>query len=504
LNERQSDHLNREHARRSPRLAGLSTSWHLVLLLAALCPLFLLAGCEEEAGPLPLNTTPSTYLQVQGADLDTVDYRQILNWWGSDPDGSVIGYCIRWDGEWEPPADAIRCAFDNTFMFTTVTTDTFVVPISGAYGERTFAVRAVDDDRNVDPVGKSQVFKLSNWPPELGWSTLLGRPTVSLPAVSFAWTSQDLDGRDTVREYRYWLDSDTETDTVVTADTLIALGVNDFDGRFGKRTLFVQAFDEALAPSNRIEHTWSVDPPPTERYLLIDNVSSDTPGESTEDGYYRALLDSVAPGDYFVYDVQLRGDFRSDREVAPLLSLFEGVLWYGGNRREENDASVRANLDNAESGILTYLGQGGNILLAYRDVIGDGGGLSEEFASEVLGVEEYFKDAAGTSNIRLASRAHIVTSLVSPPADTLETTSSSPDAEFFRLNDDVEPLFWVEPGYFDSTVTPDQTAERAYLGVASDHEEGRIGLVTYLLSRSDGLGNAGAIGVALLRDILGL
>jgi hypothetical protein len=202
--------------------------------------------------------------------------------------------------------------------------------------------------------------------------------------------------------------------------------------------------------------------------------------------------------------VEERGNFRSDREVAPLLSLFEGVLWYGGNRRDENDASVRTNLDLAEEGILTYLDQGGNLVLAYREAIGDGGALSEEFAQEVLGIEEYFRDEAGTSNIRLASRALVVTSLVAAPADTLQTTSSSPDAEFFRLADDVEPLFWVEPGYFDSTVTPDQSGQRAYLGVASDRAEGRIGVITYLLSRSDGRGNARTVGAALLRQLFGI
>ncbi|MEZ4654746.1 MAG: hypothetical protein R3E12_14470 [Candidatus Eisenbacteria bacterium] len=173
---------------------GLSLS--LGALLLTLFPI--LSGCEKDAGPLPDNLTPTTYLQIQGADLDTLGYRQILHWWGSDPDGEVIGYCIRWDGEWEPPADAIHCAFDESFVFTEATTDTFVVPLGGAYAERTFAVHAVDDRGVIDPVGKSQLFKLSNWPPELDWSTTLARPSVSLPAVSFAWTYDDLDGRETV------------------------------------------------------------------------------------------------------------------------------------------------------------------------------------------------------------------------------------------------------------------------------------------------------------------
>ena len=258
----------------------VTTSRILILLLVAAMPS--LFGCEEDGGSLPPNITPTTYLSVQGAEIDTVEYRQILHWWGTDPDGSVIGYCIRWDGEWEPPADAIRCAFDESFAFTTVATDTFVVPIGGAYGERTFSVHAVDDDRNVDLEGKSQRFKLSNRPPELAWSSEMDRPVSSLPAVSFAWRFEDLDGRETVIGTRYWLDGN-DPDTVVTTDTLIALGVGDFDERFGERTLFVEAFDEALAKSNVITHTWTVERPPQQRFIMIANVRGDTPGAANED-----------------------------------------------------------------------------------------------------------------------------------------------------------------------------------------------------------------------------
>ena len=478
----------------------VTTSRILILLLVAAMPS--LFGCEEDGGSLPPNITPTTYLSVQGAEIDTVEYRQILHWWGTDPDGSVIGYCIRWDGEWEPPADAIRCAFDESFAFTTVATDTFVVPIGGAYGERTFSVHAVDDDRNVDLEGKSQRFKLSNRPPELAWSSEMDRPVSSLPAVSFAWRFEDLDGRETVIGTRYWLDGN-DPDTVVTTDTVIALGVGDFDERFGERTLFVEAFDEALAKSNVITHTWTVERPPRQRYLLIDNVSGDTPGAAIEDAYYRAILDSVAPDDYFGYDVEARGDFRSAPEVAALLSLFDGAVWYGGDRSDENDASLRANLGRAQSGIRTYLNQGGNLLLVYRDAIGDDGAFSDQFASEVLGIELYFRDTSGSAEFVLPSGAE-VTSIVFGSAGALRMDSSSPDADFFLIRAGVEPLLWVEPGYFDSTVTPDQSAQRAFLGVSAEHEDGRIGVVTFLLSRADGMGNAILVGSALLREVFAL
>ncbi len=143
-------------------------------------------------------------------------------------------------------------------------------------------------------------------------------------------------------------------------------------------------------------------------------------------------------------------------------------------------------------------------MIAHHGAIGDGGGLSDAFARETLGIAEYFRDAGGTSNLPLEPDGRVGTSLVPPPADTLQTETGSQDADFFRLNEEVDPIFWVEPGYFDSTVTPDQSTERAHLGVAADHGDGRIGVVTFLLSRSNGLRTAADIGAALLRDILGL
>jgi hypothetical protein len=83
-------------------------------------------------------------------------------------------------------------------------------------------------------------------------------------------------------------------------------------------------------------------------------------------------------------------------------------------------------------------------------------------------------------------------------------SSSSPGADFFLIRDDVEPLLWVEPGYFDSTVTPDQSTQRAFLGVSAEQEDGRIGVITLLLSRTDGMGNAIPFGTALLREMFGL
>ncbi len=67
----------------------------------------LIAGCEVDPGRPHGNLPPSTWLSVQAhtSGLDTTNYRQVLYWWGSDPDGEVVAYAYRWSGAWRAPAD---------------------------------------------------------------------------------------------------------------------------------------------------------------------------------------------------------------------------------------------------------------------------------------------------------------------------------------------------------------------------------------------------------------
>lgn len=482
-----------------------------IALIAVVAVLSLAAlGCEEEAGPLPANVPPTTFLDIQGPDLDTLNYRQILNWWGADPDGEVIGYCVHWDGEWTPPDDAVRCDFDPEFWFTTATTDTFIVPTNGEFAERTFTVRAVDDDGIIDPVGKSQLFRLGNWRPSLAWATSLVRPTVSLPAVSFSWSPVDLDGRETVGEYRVWLDGQDSTAALVTADTLFALAPEDFDGIYGERTIFVQAVDEAHTLSNVIRHTWTVEAPPDADFLLIDNTFSAAPGASREKGFYRAIMDSVAAGNYFVYDVEARGDFRSDREVGPLFSLFDGVVWFAGWQRTEQDVSMFRNLAFAEDAIRDYLEDDGRVALFYRNTMGDSTGLSPAFTREVLGVTEFFRQPSGTHEFVIRPGGDTGAKIASPylaAGDSLLLGSSSADSEFFLLADNVVASFVAPPGYiFQRTSiepTPDQSAIPAYMGVVSRRLGGPIAVTDFFISRGPTTSDAHArAAVGLLRDVL--
>lgn len=467
----------------------------LWLLVAAFGPY----SCSEEAGPAPGNLAPITYLAIQGTDLDTLDYRQILHWWGSDSDGEIAGYCVKWDGEWTPPPGSVRCEFDTTWVFTTATTDTFAVPTVGTFAERTFYVRAVDDDGALDPIGRSQLFRLKNWRPDLDWSRTILRPTASLPAITFAWSPRDLDGRETVNLFRYWLDGQDSSRAAFVTDSLIGLAPEDFEGRYGTRTLSVQAFDDALTSSNVIRHTWTVEEA-TGRYLLIDNVGSFVPGNSREDGFYRAILDSVAAGDYFVYDVEVRGDFRSDREVGPLLSLFDGVVWYGGVQNARNDRSVYENLLKAERGLGDYLNSGGRVLIAALNAVGDTAGLSRSFARERFGADDFFRKR-GDNDIDLPSGSTLFTEL-GGTLDSLQTASSALDADFIIPHVAARALFELSPDSPAlSGAEPDPAEQPASMGVLREDGPGRAVALTFLLSRATRFENANRYGTLVLRRL---
>lgn len=492
---------------RAARLAAMGG------LLAAV-----LGACvDDSTGPAPANLAPRTYLSVEsgteGAPLDTVLYRQVLHWWGTDPDGEVAGYLLRWDGPcWTPPEGAERWPADPDWIVTTATSDTFILSTYGTYAECAFHVRALDDRGLADPVGRRQEFRLQNRRPQIAWSRSLARPDTSYPAAAFAWRGSDLDGAATIAEYRYWLTREAppaEGPVFVTTDTLLAIGGGAFElggDRAGTWTLHGIAVDESGAVSDTITHQWIVVEPEGE-FLLVDGAGPHAPGNSREDTFFRAMLDSTAAGGFEIYDLNREGGFPTGAVVHPLFSLFRGVVWYGGSANESNDPAVYAALSQADrsGGLRHYLEDGGRVLLCAHNAVGDSAGLGAAFAQEVLGISEFFELDRST-NIGMLSGALLETDLTGGP-DSLRMAGSV-GTDFFLVDPDVTPLFQVRPGYFAATypaqvedIEPDQREIPAAVGVLSTRA-GRIGLLTFLPSRANGFENRDAILRALLRQVL--
>jgi hypothetical protein len=489
---------------------------------------------------MPENRPPVTFLSINtnGGLPDTLDgdpnlprtlgYRLILNWWGSDLDGRVIGYLIHWSGGWRPRPGSTRWAEDSTWVFTTATTDTFLAPSRPVQeGETrielpdTFQVRAVDDDSLPDPTGKQQIFRVSFSVPTLDWEPTLPPPEKSYPAVAFAWTPHDNDGWKSVRTFRYWLDGTDSTLAATTSDTLIALRPADFGGRYGERTISVQAIDETQLRSNVIRHTWTVETPVGD-YLLLDGTRADVPG--LEDDFYKGVMSSLTAGEYTYYDMEeygrsepsRRGEFRSWAEVQPLLSMFRGVVWYGGVENETNDAVFRANLTKAEPGIRGYVASGGHLLITAMNVVGDGTGFSADFLDSVLGVADLYvvpHNPFPTTDLGLA-RNTVIRAELDGALDSLKISSSFAGAasDYMLLKPGVDSLLWVPPGFLDPDssrkvyasrdTTEHQQTRPAHLGLLNRQTGGKIAIVTFLLSRANGFNNGATYTEALFRRVL--
>lgn len=532
--------VNRERgangAQGASALAGL-------LLLACLFPLAI--GCQPDTGVMPTNRSPVTYLSVRssvpGTDLDTLGYSQILNWWGSDEDGRVVAYLVKWDGGWTPPANARHWDQDTTWIVTTATTDTFALATGGIadpscsdpalpcpphYGRHAFFVRAVDDEGAADPVGKTQEFQVENHPPVLEWSRTFLVPDSSLPAVAFAWHPIDRDGSRTVRSFLYWLTREgggAALDTFRTADTLVALRPTAFgppgDPQPGTWTLHAQAIDDSRSRSVPISHTWNVHRPVGD-YLLIDNVGSKAPGGDTEDTFFRSMMDSLTAGNFEILDIEINDvGFRTDVEVGPYLSLFKGVVWYAGMENPRDDASVTRNLRVADrgNGLRDYLAGGGRLALFAQNAVGDTSGLSRTFQYEVLGITDWYRMRDETSlypdyingNIGLKQMSTIMAEFEGRP-DSLRVTSPMNNADYLIVDQDITLMLTVAPGYLLRTYpavdgyvfTPnDQTGASAVLGLLS-RRSGRMLVTSVIPSRADGFGNRDRIVGNMLRQVL--
>ena len=461
------------------------------LLTTLLLAMLASSGCEENAGLLPDNIPPRTYLSIVGADLDTTDYRKILHWWGTDADGEVRGYLIRWNGDWVPPTGTEQIYESLTYSRTTATRDTFNVPLDGTFARRSFTVRAIDDQEMVDPEGVAQEFPLSNYAPTLAWNPALPRPSRGLPAAAFGWNPIDFDGRSTVTTFHLWLDGDSANVRTIVGDTIVALFPEDFGDRIDtERTVYVQAVDDARALSNTISHTWIVESHRGD-WLLIDQITG--PGASTWDRpFFSAVLDSVTGGSIHTLDLVNGPSFILEEEVAPLFALFKGVVWVTGPYSETNERKMASNLRTAENAISSYVRDGGKILIAGQSIIGTRGGLSFGFSQEILGIPGYYEiriepEGSRVTDLILSRYRHVLFDHDGQP-DSVVTQRTSTRVDYFLTP--VTPgvgRYWVPPKALremtDTDPIPPQDAAPAYLGVVAHHGNGRICVVTNSYAR---------------------
>jgi hypothetical protein len=195
-----------------------------VCLLGLLAASALLAACDSGiSGEPDANLPPDTELAVQAADLrdvltdtlavpgdtlvmggDTTIVEEVIteirrftslvevNWSGTDPDGFVDAFELRFYDESEAGTIGPEVGWTRTTRRDSLVL--LPIPEGAPVANVAFEVRAVDNDGAVDPTPARTIFPVRNTPPTLQLSRAEAPPDTTWPAAGFAFTARDIDG----------------------------------------------------------------------------------------------------------------------------------------------------------------------------------------------------------------------------------------------------------------------------------------------------------------------
>jgi len=374
----------------------------------ASCAALLALACDDAIEPNPpkqMNVAPETYLVTASDSLRPQFYSIRLRWLGTDADGRVVRYRYRWDEVCtrEPCPRPVPPAW----LETTALFGDFTLPVPGDSALYRFEIAAVDNDGVADPSPASQGFDFRNAAPSAAFvpGTL---PTQTLPAVTFILSATDPDTTETpddgdatahLTTYRAWLDGNEAGLREVPFDLgSITLRPEDFTGRYGPRTVFVQVVDDGQAVSTPIQHTWTVDEPPVNGILLVDDCRMGGTLEDFSDSSYRRVLEAGAPGRYIVLEVAtIPRPNGPDFEAT--LSLFDRVVWY-----TDADSTSSGALELARGGLEDLLDRNGRLFLSSGVVFGTRSafGDRETRFRQLFGIGSVFTAPMGGTNFSLS------------------------------------------------------------------------------------------------------
>jgi len=324
---------------------------------------------EKKSNPLK-NKPPETYLFLFVANdsaigIDTTASKQVVHWWGEDPDGEVIGYYIQWNYQSEP-------------LWMTAEHDTFYVPIRTDYDEFELRVWAVDNDSLMDPTPARQVFPVFNSYPVISFKNRSnppapsGNPNVTaftFPTRTFMWEARDPDGDETITDIFYALDDTTQWLKLAGTERSITLtGLAPGSHRF-----FLKARDIAGAESEIISfpdpedeqtpNNWVVKEPLGD-VLLVNDYALDQTNYVTQTYYENLLKNIVGESGYSVWEI---GTSKTPvinpenslpyatADIKANLDYFKKVIWFSH--------LGRPNLSAAGLSLTKYIAAGGNIFI---------------------------------------------------------------------------------------------------------------------------------------------
>ncbi len=321
-----------------------------------------------------------------------------VSWSGTDPDGYVTSYELRYYFPEAPPSP-------SEGWTSTTATDTLIllpIPPSERFANVTFEVRAIDNEGARDPSPARTVFPIQNAPPDLKLSPFELPPDTTFTVVSFSWQATDPEGTANLSHIEISLNDSTSFVAIPPDVDFITL-VGQFDrenhpeatevearvylGRgFEGSTIFVpgmrldapntfyaRAVDQTDTTSALRRYEWYVKKPLSEVLYVNDWRKANWPNVQR---YHMEILHSFLPEDtpITVWDISQpyatgsagavqRSDLLPeipDPTLRQTLALFKYIYWVTTN---STNSTVENNLPYAASAMDAFFEQGGKLMV---------------------------------------------------------------------------------------------------------------------------------------------
>lgn len=349
----------------------------------------LLAGCAKKRILAVGNLPPETSLFVSGS-LDTVNHVVQIFWFGSDPDGEVRGFELRFKNPAAPG--------DTNWVSTTRTDSTFTVPTPTGYAMPVFEVRALDDQGVRDPSPARQDFQFSNQAPVVTFTNRLRTNDTTYASVTLDWTASDPDGDAAALRFLVGLDTIPATLHLVSGNRY-TVDTTDFKivGAYPPtrpRMAFIRAIDDGGRASAWDSVRWVVRAPSTlgqhPQLLLIDDVPRTNPANGALDALYsNAAQTSLPAGSFSVLRLDFTQPFRSTENLIQTCRLFDAVVWYRGTQ-----SGISFPMRDYQDGLAAYLDGGGRLMIESLNlIVGENatGALRADWVTRYLGSSDLIR-----------------------------------------------------------------------------------------------------------------
>jgi len=458
----------------------------LLALLAPLMGLAALAGCAKQNNTLRPDLPPETTVFIQDTVTTAQNHRIHVYWFGSDPDGDVVGFEVRVLNP-EAPADTqwvrLECGQGrncNDSLLTIYTPNGTTAP--------TFEVRAIDNKEQRDPTPARLVLTtVTNQPATV---TFTGGPSSTdstFASVTVDWIASDPDGDGTKIHYRLWLDG--SPDTLVTMAKTITVPSAAFlqNGTYasGPRTLSIEAIDDGGRVGPATTMTWYVLAPAPVltnnkgRLLILDESASLATNNFTVDTLYanvatRGDATLLPAGTFRIIRPEFSHAFRSATDMLQTFHQFDAVIWYRGY-----DAFPSTMLQTWQDSLPLYFRNGGHLMLEGMYLF-DGqaayGWIHEDFVRQWLdcnGLYLYQDSTVALGNNSGNLRSSTFSGYPFTPGGpsrltVLPVSQGSPGLRGFDVRDTSEVALWGMPGL----LTPPTNTSDVPLGMVVNQPGG--------------------------------